>query len=459
MPHMSTAAATTSTDARPALSLGWIVAAFGRFVGPAALTAAGMIGAGAVATRLLAGAWFGFELLWVALIVVPMVVFTLDSASRVGVLSGGRGMLEMVRTEIGAWLAWAIFLPTALVNVVVNMSQMSAMVEGAYGAAGSLPPSGADSGAGLLLVTLVLTGLTVAAAVKGGYKQMERIMTALLIVILICFIVVALKGLADWRTWVALGRGLVPSVPADLPVFGEARVRSGFTQIMAIAGQALPPAVFLSYGYLATNSGYTPADIKRAFRKTVSHLGVVWGLFSVVVIVAGATALHAVYTGEGPGFLGVVHYSQIESIPVAGKVLGPAFPGALGFLAPRFFSLGLIAAAFTTLISVSLTMTYFCLDIARKNWRFTDDNRLFKVVFATWIMVPALIAPFWQLPALLKAILAMVGNLLLAPVAVLVILYFVNQKSLGEFRAGVGRNLVLGATLLFAVALLVNGLR
>ena len=54
---------------------------FARLVGPAALTAAGMIGAGAVATRLLAGAWFGFDLLWVALFIVPMVVVTLDSAS------------------------------------------------------------------------------------------------------------------------------------------------------------------------------------------------------------------------------------------------------------------------------------------------------------------------------------------------------------------------------------------
>ena len=42
-----------------------------------------------------------------------------------------------------------------------------------------------------------------------------------------------------------------------------------FTQIMAIAGQALPPAVFLTYGYLAANAGYTAADIKRAFWKTV----------------------------------------------------------------------------------------------------------------------------------------------------------------------------------------------
>jgi manganese transport protein len=432
---------------------------FSRFVGPAALTAAGMIGAGAVATRLLAGAWFGFELLWVALLVIPMVIVTLDSASRVGVTAGGRGLLDMVRTDIGAWLAWFVFVPMALVNVVVNMSQMSAMVEGSYGALGMLPPAGGETTMGLFVVTIVLTVTTVVAAVLGGYRRMEKIMTGLLVVILVCFIVVAVKGLLDWRTWVSLASGLVPRIPADLPVIDQPeRVRDGFRQIMAIAGQALPPAVMLSYGYLAANSGYTSADIKRSFWKTVTNLGVVWGIFSVVVIVAGATALHQVYTGAGPTLLGVSHYSQIESIPVAGQVLGPAFPGALGFLAPRFFSVGLIAAAFTTLISVSLTMTYFCLDIARKNWHFTDDNTAFKAVFATWIAVPALIAPFWQLPALLKAILAMVGNLLMAPLAVAIIFYFVNRPALGEFKATTGRNIVLVLTFLFALALVINGL-
>ena len=417
-----------------------------------------MIGAGAVATRLLAGAWFGFDLLWVALYVVPMVVITLDSASRVGVLSGNRGMFEMIRDDIGAWLAWFIFIPTLLVNVIVNMSQMSAMVEGSYGMLGFLPPAGADRGIGLAVVTVVLTGITVASAVLGGYKRMEKIMTALLVVILVSFIIVAIKGLLDWNTWVSLGRGLIPHVPQPLPVAGDTRIRDGFTQILAIAGQALPPSVFLAYGYLASNAGYTAADIRAAFWRTVQNLGVVWGLFSVVVIVAGATALHAVYTGTGPNYLGVSHYSQIESIPVAGQVLGPAFPGALGFMAPRLFSIGLIAAAFTTLISVSLTMTYFCLDMARKDWHFTKNNQLFKTVFAVWIAVPALVAPFWQMPALLKAILAMVGNLILAPVAVLVIMYFVNQKRLGEFKANLGRNLILGITAVFALALVVNGL-
>ena len=429
---------------------------FSRFVGPAALTAAGMIGAGAVATRLLAGAWFGFELLWVALYVIPMVIFTLDSASRVAVVNKGRGMLGMIRDDIGPWLAWTVFLFAFAVNIVVNMSQMAAMAEGAYGAMGMLPPASAT--VPFVLLTMLLTAGTVSLAVLGGYKRVERIMTFLLVAKLVCFIIVAAKGLLDWYTWPALAKGLVPSVPADVVVVGSNRVREGFTQMMAIAGQALPPTVFLTYGYLASNAGYTTADIKRAFWKTVQNLGFIWGLFSVVVIVAGTTALHNVYTGNGPAFLGVTHFSQIESIPVAGQVLGPAFPGFLGFLAPRFFSLGLIGAGFTTLISVSLTMTYLCMDIARRDWRFTRQNKPFMAVFALWIAVPALLTPFWALPALLKAIIAMTGNLLLAPLAIAIIFYFVNRSRMGEFKAGLGRNAILAVTLLFALGLGVTGL-
>jgi len=103
-------------------------------------------------------------------------------------------------------------------------------------------------------------------------------------------------------------------------------------------------------------------------------------------------------------------------------------------------------------------MTYFCIDMMRRDWHFSRENHLFRTVFGLWIAVPALVAPFWQLPALLKAILAMVGNLVLAPVAVLVIAYFVNQRALGEFRAGAARNVVLGITILFSLALVVNGI-
>jgi manganese transport protein len=451
-------ATVVARDARPTVASTVmrvpVVGVFARLVGPAALTAAGMIGAGAVATRLLAGAWFGFGLLWVALYVIPLVIVSLDSAARVAMTSRGRGMLAMIRTDIGAWLAWTIFGAAFLVNIVVNMSQMAAMVEGAYGSMGSLPPA---DGVGYSLLALVLTAVSVTLAVLGGYKRVEKILTFLLVAKLACFVIVATKGLLDWYTWPALARGLVPHIPADVAVVGTTRVREGFTQLMAIAGQALPPTVFLTYGYLHSNAGYTAADAKTAFWKTVYNLGIIWGLFSVVVIVAGTTALHNVYTGAGPSFLGVSHYSQIESIPVAGQVLGPAFPGFLGFIAPRFFSFGLVGAGFTTLVSVSLTMTYLCLDMFGQDWRFTKSNKKFRTVFALWIAVPALLTPFWIAPALLKAIIAMVGNLLLAPAAVAVIFYFVNRPAMGELRASTGRNVLLAIALVFALSLAITG--
>ena len=214
-----------------------LVGFFTRLVGPAALTAAGMIGAGAVATRLLAGAWFGFDLLWCALYVIPLVIVSLDSAARVAMASGGRGMLSMIRADIGLWLAATIFIAAFIVNIVVNMSQMAAMVEGAYGSFGMLPSA---SGPGFLLITMALTAVTVSLAVLGGYKRVETIMTFLLVAKLVCFIIVATKGLLDWYTWPAHAKGLVPSIPADVPVEGSNRVREGFGQVMAIAGQALP---------------------------------------------------------------------------------------------------------------------------------------------------------------------------------------------------------------------------
>ena len=422
-----------------------------------------MIGAGAVATRLLAGAWFGFDLLWVALYVIPMVIFTLDSASRVAILSGGRGMLEMVRARHRR-VARLGDLPRrrSLVNVVVNMSQMSAMVEGAYGA---LRPAAARRirvGVGLVIVTVALTALTVVAAVLGGYKRVEKIMTGLLLVILVCFIVVAIKGLLDWHTWLALGAGLVPNDPRERAGRRRDRAsRNGFTQMMAIAGQALPPAVFLSYGYLAANAGYTVRDVGRAFWKTVQNLGVIWGLFSVVVIVAGATALHAVYDGSwSRRYLGVSHYSQIESIPVAGQVLGPALPGrarlpGAALLLARAHRRGVHHADLRVADDDLLLPRHRAARLALHE----AEHARSRWSFAVWIAVPALVAPFWQLPALLKAILAMVGNLLLAPVAVAVILYFVNRPRMGEFKANTGRNVVLVITGLFALALVINGVR
>jgi Mn2+/Fe2+ NRAMP family transporter len=122
------------------------------------------------------------------------------------------------------------------------------------------------------------------------------------------------------------------------------------------------------------------------------------------------------------------------------------------------FSLGLWAAAFTTFVTVAMTMTYFMLDLVGRNWRYTPDNKAYRVVLAAWIIVPAILTPFWNLPSLIQSIIAMAGNLFLTPLVILIIMIFVNKKSLmGKYKANIGRNIVLACTLLFSLYVVVYG--
>ena len=426
-------------------------------IGPAAIMAAGMIGAGAVSTRLLAGAWFGFDLLWVALVVVLMVLFTNDSASRVGNITG-RGMMEMIKTEISPALAWFIFIPTALLNVVVNIAQVSVMFEGTYGVLGLPLPEGPT--AGRIITVVILTILSLGIVLFGGFKRLVKVMTGLLMLILVCFIIVAIRGLTQIETWIELFKSFMPPrMPADLAVImpqGVETVRSSFRQLMSIAGQALPASVFLSFGYFTSNAEYTAADLKATFRKNVLNFGVIWGLFSVVVVVAGTTALHKFYVGTGVA--GDLHFSQIDTVAQAGRVLAPALPSIIQPFATRIFSLGLLAAGFTTMVSVAMIMVYFCLDIVGKNWRYTVDNTPFRVLLGLWIVVPAMLSPFWRLPSLIQAILGMAGNLILTPIALGIIIYFMNKtKYVSKFTAGKWRNFWLAATFLFSLVVVIYG--
>ncbi len=421
-------------------------------IGPAAIMAAGMIGAGAVSTRLMAGCWFGFDLLWVALYVIPMVIIANDSASRIGNISG-RGMMSMIKTELNPALAWFMFIPTFLLNIIVNMGQMSVMVAGAYGIAGQRMPEGGAATSGIIISTIVLTIITLMIVLFGGFKRLVKTMTWLLMLILLCFIVVAIKGLMQPSTWVRLLKGLIPSLPADLPVVGmEMPPRGAFTQLMGIAGQALPASVFLSFGYFTSNADFTAADVKATFRKNIINFGVIWGLFSVVVVVAGATALHDFYTDTTVIEGQITHYSQIDRVFDAGNVIAPALPAGLKFIAPPIFSLGLLVAGFTTLVSVAMLMVYFCLDIMGLDWKYTEENKKFRVLLGLWIAVPAVLSPFWQLPALIKNILAMAGNLVLTPIAIGILFFFINRrKYVGEHTASPVRNIILAITFLFAL--------
>jgi len=403
--------------------------------------AAGTMGAGAVATFILAGAWFRYDLLWVVVAILPLFVIFVDSASRIGLLNTDKGMLSLIRSQIHPSVAWFILLINVPVHLLVGMGQMSVMTSALMSVFTFYPPesgSPADYALAYRIAEAVLSVLLASGIYwllsSSGYERMQKAMTSLMIVMFVCFLVVALRGFGELPAILA---GFVPKIPDDLAVPGTENLRLSGQSIMAIIGTALAPAALLGIPYMSADNNKGTPDLKREFRKAVLNLGVVFGCYSIFVVVAGGFALHS-----------LADHAQIDTVHEAGKVLVKAFPAGLGFLGPLIFSIGICLAALTTFIVVVQVISYWLLDMFGYDWHDRADNVPFKHMLKFWIFVPAILAPFWSFPALLKVLLLMGVNALLIPMVMVVVIILVNRhKVMGEHTANSARNsiLVLGA--------------
>lgn len=415
------------------------------FVGPAAVMTAGIMGAGSTSSLVLAGAWFRYDLLWIAIITLPAVVVCLDSGARVGVMSGNRGMLSVIRGEIHGSITWAVLLVMVIFNIFVNMGQMSVMTSSFMSIFGYYP-AGPDATVEYarnyhlaeIALSIVFPIAILTLLVSGGYQRAQKVMTGLLFFMFLCFFVVAIKGFEEIG---AIAAGLVPSIPANLVVPGAngaaAATRDTYGSIIAIAGGALAAAPILSFSYFTSDDEATPERLPQYFWKTVLSLGLIFGLYSVLVLVSGGYALYPLENHGG-----------IDAVHEAGRVLTRSLPASLAFLGPKTFAAGLFVCGLTTLVVVAQLMCYFTLDTLGKDWRYRKNNRAFQWLLVFWIAVPAILAPLWSFPALLKMILLMGINIVIVPMAIIIIMYLINKRSLmGEYRANLWRNLFLALSL------------
>lgn len=412
-------------------------------VGPAAVMAAGTMGAGAIASFLLAGAWFRYELLWVLLLMLPLFVASADSASRLGALNPHTGMFSLVGRWMHPALAWLILLLVVPVHFLVSMGQLSVMSSALFSLTGLNESALAQD-----LWLAVPLSVALAAAVlwlvfSRGYERLQRVMTLLMVLMFLCFLMVALRGLSEWR---AILPGFVPALPADLPLPGGNSVRVASSSIIAMVGAAIAPAALLGLPYLCADAGADSHQLRQALRQSVLNLGLIFGAYAFFVLVAGAFALYPL--PEHAGF---------EDVSQAAEVLRAALPAAAASLGPMIFSLGLFIAAMTTLVVAAQVTVYLMLDAFGKPWRFSADNRGFHVLLAIFVLGAAALAPLWSFPALLKVILLMGINVVVIPLVYLILIVLINKPGVMlEHTAGRWRNAFLLTGLLISLGLAVH---
>src|SRR5213593_333859 len=155
-------------------------------VGPGFITANVDNDAGGIYTYSLAGAQFGYSLLWTMIPITIALVVVQEMASRMGAVTG-KGLSDLIREEFGFRVTF--FLMLAL--VVTNFGNVVAEFAGV---ASSLELFGFSRYIVVPLAAIVVWLLVV----QGTYSSVEKIFLAAS-AFYVCYIIAGLLAHPDWK--------------------------------------------------------------------------------------------------------------------------------------------------------------------------------------------------------------------------------------------------------------------
>jgi NRAMP (natural resistance-associated macrophage protein)-like metal ion transporter len=156
-------------------------------IGPGFITASVDNDAGGIWTYSIAGAQFGYSLLWTMIPITIALVVVQEMSARMGAVTG-KGLSDLIREEFG-------FRVTFLLMVALVVLNLTNVVAEFAGVASSLELFGASR----YIVVPCAALLVWVMVVKGTYQSLEKVFLAASAFYL-CYIVAGLLAHPDWKT-------------------------------------------------------------------------------------------------------------------------------------------------------------------------------------------------------------------------------------------------------------------
>lgn len=386
-------------------------------IGPGALVAAAFIGPGTVTTATLAGATYGYALLWTLVFATAATIILQEMAARLGLISGkglGQTLADLLT---GSLFKWPVFL---LVGIALYMGNAAYEAGNLSGAALGVAAVMGDNETVFATAVLFISVVAALLLWKGSYLIIERVMTLLVAVMALSFIGSFLVVGADVK---ALSAGLVtPSIPSG-----------ALTTVIALIGTTVVPYNLFLHAAAVREKYAGAADLPAARADTVVAISV-GGLVTVVIVATAAASLF-------------VHGISVESAADMARQLEPLF----GSLSTSLLGVGFFAAGLTSAIAAPLATSYAVTELAGLQGVY--KQRAGRWVMLSVIVVGAALALSGTRP-LTIIVTAQFANGLLLPLVAAVVLYALNQKALlGPYANGWRANLMGVAVLLVALGL------
>jgi Mn2+/Fe2+ NRAMP family transporter len=386
-------------------------------IGPGIITANVDNDAGGITTYSVAGAHYGYTLLWMMPLVALALIIVQEMSARLGVITG-KGLAELIRESMGVRASAVIIGILLLANLANTVSEFA-------GVAASMEIFGVSK---YISVPLAALGVWL-LIVKGSYGAVERIF----LIASALYLAYVASGIMAQPAWPQVTQALVtPSFHFD----------AGYVTIfITVIGTTIAPWMQFYQQSAIADKGLRPADY--AYERLDVFVGSVFAVFvaAFITISCAATLFE--------------HGLQIETAQDAAVALGPL----AGPYAATLFALGLLNASIFSAAILPLSTAYVVCEAFGWEMGISRDLKEAPVFFGVYTMLIVLGAGIILLPikSLIEAMLAsQTLNGVLLPVILVVILRLINDRRLmGKFVNGRGFNVLSWAMVVVLIVLTV----
>jgi len=391
------------------------LAIFLAILGPGIITGSVDNDAGGITVYSVAGATYGYNLIWTLIPSFLVLIVIQEMNARMGIVTG-KGLADLIRENAGVKVTFFIFIGLLIADIGNTTTEFA-------GVAGSMEVFHVSK-----YISVPIVGFLVwILVVKGTYKIAERIFLVFS-VSLLTYVVSAILGKPHWTE---IGNSIIHP---DFPLNGDS-----LALVIGIIGTTIAPwmqfymqSSVIEKGLKMKNYKYTMIDIVVGCMATV--------VVAFFIMVACASTLHE-------------NGIKIEEAKDAALALQPL----AGQFASQVFAFGLfVASIFSATILPLATAFYVCEAFGfeagiDKKW---DEAPEFYVLYTSILVISAAIILIPNAPLILISVWTQVINGILLPVVLVCMILLVNNKKImGEYTNKPFNNIV-GWSTVFILAIL-----
>ena len=384
-------------------------------VGPGIITANADNDAGGVTTYSVAGAHYGYDLLWIMPLIAIALIIVQEMSARLGVVTG-KGLADLIRETMGV-------RTTAIIIGVVVVANLGNTVSEFAGVAASMEILGVSKYISVPIAAVLVWVLIL----KTEYKKVERVFLAASAIYL-AYVASGIMAKPDWPT---VAQAFVT------PTFSFG---GGFVTIVVTAiGTTIAPWMQFYQQASIVDKGLKVTDI--GFERIDVIVGSVFAVFvASFIIIACAATLHE-------------NGVRIETAKDAALALGPL----AGSYASILFAIGLLNASVFAAAILPLSTAYLVCEAF--GWeaglnRYVREAPVFFGLYTAFIVIGAAVI-LLPIKSLVQAMLiSQTLNGMLLPVILIVMLRLINDRRLmGKFVNGRVFNVLAYGTVAILIVL------